>query len=280
MVYIGIFAFLCWVAQIQCLWDNTILSTGVWLSGAAYCEKDSYTTMILGGPATGFVYKETLHDIHTDVQGYIGVMPSTDTIYVVIRGSSSVLNWLDDFEIKLVDYTTYPDCGCTVHNGFYRSALAIRNKTIDTVRLLKKKYNTVVLTGHSYGASVSLLLAMELYKVGIEVDMYNYGQPRAGNPKFADFVNTVIGGYWRTTHYKDIVPHVPPIVLGYQHACGEIYEDETGTLNHCSDIFCEDTQCSNQYALVNTTTEDHSYYLGHRVNCEQSTINITLYLLL
>jgi hypothetical protein len=148
------------------------------------------------------------------------------------------------------------------------------------VRLLKKKYNTVVLTGHSYGASVSLLLAMELYKAGIEVDMYNYGQPRAGNPKFADFVNTVIGEYWRTTHYKDIVPHVPPILLGYQHACGEIYEDETGTLNHCSDIFCEDTQCSNQYALVNTTTEDHSYYLGHRVNCEQSTINITLYLLL
>jgi len=259
------------------MWDSTQLNIGVWLSGAAYCGKDEYPQMVLAGPASGFVYTNTLYDPLTDVQGYVGVIPSTRTIYVTIRGSSSVLNWMDDFEVKLVDYATYPDCSCTVHNGFYRSALAITNKTVDTVKMLHKKYRgyTVITTGHSYGASVSVLLAMELIKSGVtDVDVYNYGQPRIGDTRFAGFVNTVIQNVWRTTHYQDIVPHVPPIVLHYMHFCREIYEDEYGSLTTCSETVCEDPVCSGQFNLVNTSTDDHLYYLRHRLGCEESTIKI------
>ena len=116
--------------------------TSVYLSGAAYCGKDRYDTMQLAGPASGFVYKETLYDVKTDIQGYIGYLTSKKTIYVVLRGSSSLLNWLDDIEIRLVDYTTWPSCACKVHNGFYRSVKGITNKTIDVVSLLKKKFPT------------------------------------------------------------------------------------------------------------------------------------------
>lgn len=90
-------------------YDSAQLSTGVWLSGAAYCGKDKYSSMILKGPATGFVYKDTLYDVKTDLQGYIGILPTTKSIYVVLRGSSSVVNWLDDFEVKLVPYTSFPN---------------------------------------------------------------------------------------------------------------------------------------------------------------------------
>ena len=47
------------------------LNTCVWLSGASYCGKDNYKSMIVGGPASGFVYKDTLYDVKTDLQGYI-----------------------------------------------------------------------------------------------------------------------------------------------------------------------------------------------------------------
>ena len=256
-------------------YDSTQLTTGVWLSGAAYCGKDNYKTMKLDGPATGFVYKDTLYDIKTDLQGYTGILSNTKTIYVALRGSSSVINWLDDLEVRLVPYTTFPECNCNVHTGFYKSALGVINKTIDTVKLLKKIYPTysVVVTGHSYGASVGQLLAMELIKEGITVKLYNYGQPRVGDDKYAAFVNTKISEYWRTTHNKDIVPHVPPITsFGYLHSCREIFEDINGNLNICSAINCEDPKCADQFSLSETNADDHLYYLGHRVSCEESTI--------
>jgi hypothetical protein len=257
-------------------YDEKQLNIGVWLSGASYCGKDNYKSMILGGPADGFVYKDTIYDVKTDLQGYIGILSSAKTIYVVLRGSSSVMNWLDDFEVKLVPYTTFEECDCNVHNGFYRSALAVKNNAINTLQLLKKSYPTysIVITGHSYGASVGQLLAMEFEKAGLKTQIYNYGQPRVGDKKYAGFVNTVIEDYWRTTHNKDTVPHVPPIEgFGYLHSCREIFENVSGKLTVCSEANCEDPKCADQYSLVETNTTDHSYYLGHHISsCEESTV--------
>lgn len=256
------------------VWDSITLNTAVWLSGAAYCGKNEYPNMALGGYATGFEYRNTLYDPHTDVQGYIGVMPSTKTVYVVIRGSSSIMNWLDDFEVSLVDYSSYPECDCRVHRGFYHSALEIRNKTVDTVRLLQKKYPNVVVTGHSYGATVSTLLAMELSRAGIASKIYNFGQPRLGDTGFAKFANQIIPEYWRMTHYQDIVPHLPPMVMNYAHSCREIYEDDNGDLILCSNKDCEDPSCANQHRYMDETADDHMYYLGHHLSCEDSVVYI------
>jgi hypothetical protein len=256
-------------------YDSTQLNTCVWLSGAAYCGKEKYDTMIIDGPGTGFTYKETLYDIKTDLQGYIGILPTTKSIYVVLRGSSSIMNWLDDFEVKLVPYDTFPECNCKVHNGFYKSALGVLDKMIASVKSLQLKYPgySVVVTGHSYGASCGQLLAMELIKKGINVKLYNYGQPRVGDSTYSAFVNTKISEYYRTTHNKDVVPHVPPMEgFGYQHSCREIFEDSTGKLRVCSATNCEDPTCADQFSLIQTNVDDHSYYLGHRVACDESTV--------
>jgi hypothetical protein len=254
--------------------DLSHLYNGVWLSGAAYCEKENYKNMIISGPALGFVYKDTLYNRETDIQGYIGILSKTKSIYIILRGTSSIINWLDDFEIRLVPYKSYPECNCNVHNGFYHSILGIKNKTIETVQILQKKYPTysVVLTGHSYGASCSQLLAMELEKEGIKTKLYNYGQPRVGDEKYSNFVITIINEYWRVTHNKDIVPHIPPIKFNYLHSCRELFEDENGKLNQCSNTNCEDPKCTYQYSLIETNINDHMYYLQHKLSCNESII--------
>lgn len=245
-------------------------NTGVWLSGAAYCDRVDYPSMVLGGPAKGFVYKDTLHDPATDVQGYIGILPSQSTIYIVLRGSSSLLNWLDDIEVKLVPY---PLCNnpCKVHYGFYRSAMGIRNHTIDVVRRLHKEYPSygIVVTGHSYGAAVGQLLAMELvYGLQYTVKLYNYGQPRVGDPVYAKLVNDRIAEFGRVTHNKDMVPHVPPIDgFGYRHSAGEVFEDAGGLVHLCSETNGEDPKCADQFALYQTGTSDHEIYLGKTLTC-------------
>ncbi len=255
-------------------YDSAQLNACVWLSGAAYCGKDGYQNMVLDGPAKGFIYKDTLYDLKTDLQGYIGVLPSTKTIYVVLRGSSSIMNWLDDFEVMQVSYTTFPECNCKVHYGFYRSALGVSNKAISVVKSLQKSYPgyTVTVTGHSYGAACAQLIGMELVKNGVSVKVYDYGQPRVGDSKYAAFVSTKIPEHYRTIHNKDMVPHVPPSSgFGYYHSVREIFEDVNGKLTICSATNGEDPACADRYSLAQTNTEDHSYYLGHRMSCEEST---------
>ena len=241
-------------------------NTSVWLSGYAYCDKNTYNLINING----FQYTDTLYDTKTDVQGFVGYSLAEKTIYVVIRGTSSVLNWIDDLEIKLVNYDSYPSCNCLVHNGFYKSALAITNATLNSVFKLTKRFPNyeINVAGHSYGAAVAQLLAMELAKHEIKKpSIYNFGQPRVGDDLYAGFVNTLIQEYWRFTHNRDVVPHAPPISIGYIHSCREVFENANGKLEICSETNCEDDSCANQYALSQTNIEDHMVYLGHRVSC-------------
>lgn len=256
---------------------NTDISNAVvWLSGAAYCGKDSYKSMKLSGPITGFIVDSVLYDPKTDLQGYIGILKSTRTIYVVFRGSSSKLNWMADFEVTKRNYDTYPECDCKVHHGFYDATKNLKDLVINSIKILKEQtgFSNVIVTGHSLGAAVAQLMGMELSAVNIKNQIYNFGQPRVGDKKYASFVNSVLEELARFTHYKDMVPHVPPMEMGYLHSCREIFEDDTGKINECSSSECEDSKCADQYKLYKTDIEDHMIYLGHYLDCSNSTYSL------
>ena len=55
-------------------YDPQTALTSVWLSGGAYCGKESYYSMNLGGPALGFKVNLALFDAKSDLQGYTGVL--------------------------------------------------------------------------------------------------------------------------------------------------------------------------------------------------------------
>ena len=50
---------------------------------------------------------------------------------------------------------------------------------------------------------------------------YTFGQPRVGNEAFANVFKTLVSEY-RVVHYADIVPHLPPEVLGFHHVATEV----------------------------------------------------------
>lgn len=275
LIYFLLFIFLNIFTPTKSVYNLTFAQIGVYLSGAAYCNKDKYLSMELTGPAKGFVVTDILYDKSTDLQGYIGYLDLMESIHVVLRGSSSILNWLDDFEVRQVPYTTWNDCGCKVHNGFYKATLGLANETTSLVKKLQlsKPNYQLYLNGHSLGNAVIDLLSMELLKNQIESNVYGYGKPRVGDKNYAKFVNLKIKNNYRHTHDKDIVPHIPPIEgFGYYHSCQEIFEDSSGQLKFCSITDCEDKNCSDQYSLTQTNSNDHLYYLGHGVNCEESII--------
>jgi hypothetical protein len=251
-------------------YDQSKAEIGTWLCGAAYCNKENYTKMNIDGPATGFKIEDILYDSKTDLQGYTGIMPSKQTIYLVFRGSASITNWEDDVEILLVPYKKCK--GCYVHYGFYQTALNLVNQTHESLIRLKNKYPTyeTIVTGHSLAASVSLLISLELQSLNIKTSLYNYGQPRTGNDKFAQYVNKNLKDYWRFTHNRDIFVHLPPQEFDYKHSCGEIYQNATNYLHICSMVNCEDPNCSNSVNIFELNATDHLYYLGHHLTCTSS----------
>jgi predicted lipase len=199
----------------------------VWLSAAAYCDKKNYAVMKLTGPTDGFLVKDIIHDSKTDLQGYIGVLPSSKTLYIVFRGSSSIRNWIEDAEFKKIAYNTFPSCECSVHDGFYKSALAVIDQIVPSVKSLHQEYNyDIIVTGHSYGAAVAQLIAMELLERNINSVVYNFGQPRIGDVAYSKFVNARLKELWRVVHNYDIVPHIPPIkVFDFYHSFREVFEN-------------------------------------------------------
>jgi len=176
-----------------------------------------------------------------------------------------VSNWLTDFDATKTAYSTYPECNCEVHKGFYDAEQLVIGNILTQVAQLKALHPTarVKTTGHSLGAALATLTAMDLAKVYPDVQCYNYGSPRVGTKAFSAFAGTKMTDFWRVTHYKDIVPHVPNTTFpeSYWHVCTEEYEDGFGNLSTCNST-CEDPKCADQWAAYQWNGDDHTWYLG------------------
>mgnify|MGYP000870790975 len=137
-------------------------------------------------------------------------------------------NWIADLDAP---QATYPKCtGCKVHAGFYIGYQEVSPTVKSQVQLILNKYrNTeIYVTGHSLGAALSALAALDIKATFGKVDqLINFGQPRVGNQAFADYLARQLPSTFRVIHYADLVPHLPPLeLLGYRHGGAQIWYTE------------------------------------------------------
>lgn len=167
--------------------------------------------------------------------------------------------------------------GAEVHSGFYEAYQNQRDKlhqileteVFDPTHGACPDCNKIVCTGHSLGAALSLHCGADFgatYEGKIPVSVWNYGQPRVGNIEFAKYARSKLDELWRVIHTRDLVPHVPPIELGFYHPPTEVWN----TADNSSYVVCdgsgEDPNCSDsQYYF---TPADHLTYLGYFVKSE------------
>jgi hypothetical protein len=133
------------------------------------------------------------------------------------------------------------------------------------VEKLVSKYPTasILTTGHSLGAAISAICALELkmrYPTKI-VEIHNFGQPRLGNVHLAKFMHEKLNSIFRVVHHKDIVPHLPPDLpeFQYHHPSTEIFFNADNTVYKICDSTGEDKSCSNQY-FPEYNPNDHDFY--------------------
>lgn len=197
-------------------------------------------------------------------------------IYVGFKGTDSPQNWMTNAEFAL-SRVPYEPCNKVaevsnpvyVHQGFLDSAKLLHAEVYDAVQASIARHPTydIILTGHSLGGSLAVLMGLELEFSGVHVSkVVTFGQPRIGNSAFATCVETLLPGARRYTNKADPVVHLPTLNVGYMHFAGEVHEAMDGLVYDCEGR--EDSRCAGGYPqwLCLLRFYDHEHYLGVNAN--------------
>jgi Lipase (class 3) len=202
-----------------------------------------------------------------DLQSYTARLTSGE-IVVSFRGSDNLENWIED--LKSLELVAYSKCdGCEVGDGFLQSWEALSDSVLASVQSLGDTSTPVLITGHSLGAALAALAAIDIQAAGYTLSgaSYTFGQPRVGNEAFASWFDQQIpaGSWYRLVHYADIVPHLPPEALDFYHVMTEVWYNEAQTSYQVCTASGEDPSCSDSL-LLPISIDDHLDYLNYMIS--------------
>lgn len=107
------------------------------LSGLAYCNtKVDYQYLLFSNETDGFIVTKPLYWSEYDIAGFIGYLPTEESIYVVFKGSKSKLNFKLDMLDSLDPYHLWPDCNCRIHSGLQMAVEALKDDILTEVTRL------------------------------------------------------------------------------------------------------------------------------------------------
>ena len=219
-----VFGLLCTVGStvVEAQYNSALAMSALYYCKASYC--DAGTIGSWNCPPCSyhpsFTSVNVYHNMSIDSQGFTGYDTNSNTIVVAFRGSANIENWFSDLDFT---FTTYPvaACNCQVHQGFFDEWLSLSSSVLADVRNLVSQYSgaQILVTGHSLGAAVSILAALDIVNevTSSGVTVYNFGQPRVGDNSFAAYAAGMLpqGRQFRVTHGYDPVPHVPRCSLAF-----------------------------------------------------------------
>ena len=238
--------------------------------------------------------------------------PYEKRVIVAFRGTYSIANTIADLSSRHAEYVPFPadndshtlctqsrhsdegldllpqlrqqhmkrafeesDCrNCTIHTGFLTSWQNTRCTIIPHVEEALDKYPgyKLVLVGHSLGAAVATIAALEFQARGYEPHVTTFGEPRLGNRELNRYINHKFNLsatspddalFRRVTHVDDPVPLLPLEEWGYEMHAGEIYISKASLPPGRSDLHAcvgdADPSC-----IAGTTSKEVA--TGHDVN--------------
>jgi hypothetical protein len=221
----------------------------------------------------GFQLSQTISISSISLFAFVGYQSDINTAVVSFRGTEDLTNWITNIDTIR---TSYPLCdGCGVHQGFYSAEQQALPQVMEALTAVMAQYPSasVLVTGHSLGAALATLTALDIahQQPSYDVTLWNFGSPRIFDEYGADWAGSSesgisIGG--RRTHYQDIVPHLPPFSFGFYHVDNEIYEGGPissypnfpgGPMVKCEGE--ENPYCADQWSTA-TSVADHLLYNG------------------
>ena len=181
-------------------------------------------------------------------------MADANQFVLAIRGTSNGIEWWDDVNASLKTPFKVPGCGA-VGTGFARiyntlevverpaSVAVALPQSLRAVRGFSQQVSTLVrrraaatagaeaaaapisieVTGHSVGAALATLYVMENARTDQVSNpaLCTFASPLVGDSTFAAAFNGLQLTSWRIVNEPDIVPKLPPEILGFTHVDAE-----------------------------------------------------------
>ncbi|KAK9825140.1 hypothetical protein WJX81_003571 [Elliptochloris bilobata] len=170
------------------------------------------------------------------------VLCSEQAFIVVFRGTepTNLINFRSSGRISMSER---PGLG-RVHDGFFGAlfhgdpeAGCLFDRLTETLEAADcGAGRAIYLTGHSLGGALAVVFAAALRQAHPQMGeriggVVTFGAPRVGDAAFAQRFDDAFGGRaFRVTHGADIIPHVPPRWLEYEHCGRERYITSFGRI--------------------------------------------------
>lgn len=153
----------------------------------------------------------------------VGVAVSPSTVVLACRGSDDAGDWLENLLALRVGWRPVLPPGVGVHLGFRRQAERIRAELFGVLDVAELNGDhRVILTGHSLGGAMALLLAAALRADGRRVDaVVTFNAPRVGGRRWAAWETwestTVARFVVARQGERDLVSRLPLSRFGWEH---------------------------------------------------------------
>lgn len=157
-------------------------------------------------PASLHFFDDTSKNWLSDKSTQAFITHHDEVVLIAVRGTMELADWWRDADAEQVPFE---EGAGKVHHGFYEAYKALKKFVRD---YLDRFYNgqKIIITGHSLGGAIALLLAEALRcdkTQRHDVLLYTYGSPRVGD---ADFVAAAAPlAHHRMVNNNDLIPGVP-----------------------------------------------------------------------
>ena len=192
------FSILCFVELAYGTVNFDNIKENALLSAAAYHTLDNASAVIAGTD-----YK-LIHQATLEESGVSYFLARNSARQVLsFRGTSNLENVLVDLKVSLM---LDSKLGIQLHRGFAETSSSVLKYLPPSL----DKSIPIVITGHSLGGAVAVIVALYLQQEGYDVQqVVTFGQPKVTNVGGAASFNDL--PLLRVVTVKDIVPLVPPI---------------------------------------------------------------------
>lgn len=216
----------------------------------------------------------------TDTQAQIFRDDNAKEFVLSVPGTNSPIDAFSDIDFVLIPFLSFgvtsTNCpSCKVHMGFLDAWNSISVPVISNLRSGIQAYPgyKITVSGYSLGGAIAALGGFSLKGLGLPISaVYTFGQPRTGNPAFANSVDklfgaseSAVGSFFRVTHSSDPVPQLPPQSFGSRHSRTEYFESQDTTFSAATTYQCagqESPTCNNRYAPLDRKVNNHLTYSG------------------
>ena len=192
------FSILCFVELAYGTVNFDNIKENALLSAAAYRTLDN-ASAVIAGTDYKLVHQATLEE--SGVSYFLARNSARQVLS--FRGTSNLENVLVDLKVSLMLDSKF---GIQLHRGFAETSSSVLKYLTPSL----DKSIPIIITGHSLGGAVAVIVAFYLQQEGYDVQqVVTFGQPKVTNVGGAASFNDL--PLLRVVTVKDIIPLVPPI---------------------------------------------------------------------